>query len=194
MNAKVVLSLVTLGIFMTSSLGNVSASEIGLWMSAKNSPGNHGTFNDVYIRNAHGYGVIGGKKVEIQLHYDWHQSIYSYNKRGVYLTYTAPTTITKVVLDFQLVRATKGHDGFSRAINFNMTFPVDGNWICGISKNAGGTGMYFVADNHYPKLYEDKMDTVHCFFNDREAWKAPGGKFHYPETFTVEFPNGQVWN
>ncbi|MDR1819371.1 MAG: hypothetical protein LBR15_03895 [Methanobrevibacter sp.] len=199
MNTKVVLSLVTLGILMVSSLGSVSANEIGLWMSAMNDPGSHGSRNYLYIDSAVAiFKDNYGNEQELPLHYDAKQDIYEYNNRGVYLTYKwCPGDIIGARVEFDLRRFSGGNGcdkTYSRCLNFNMTLPVaDNHWICGISRYAGGTGMYFTADNHYPKPNEVKMDTVHCFFNDREAWKAPGGKLHEPQTWSVEFPNGNDW-
>jgi hypothetical protein len=108
------------------------------------------------------------------------------------------TPINKVRLDLRVSRKDNEHnsklgDFYYRTIDFSMTLPVSGNWICGINGHQGGTGMYFVADKHYEGMGEFKMDTVHCYFNNREAWIARGGKFHEPQTYKIEFPNGDNW-
>ncbi|MDR1820123.1 MAG: hypothetical protein LBR15_07780 [Methanobrevibacter sp.] len=40
---------------MISSLGNVSATDVGLWMSAMNNPGAYNTYNYFAVDNANGY-------------------------------------------------------------------------------------------------------------------------------------------
>jgi hypothetical protein len=77
-----ILSISLIALMLLSFVGNVSANEIGLWMSAVNSPGSYNSDNLVFIRGAEGFHIDKyGNEQSVPLHYDAHQSIYYYNNR-----------------------------------------------------------------------------------------------------------------
>ncbi|MDR1820124.1 MAG: hypothetical protein LBR15_07785 [Methanobrevibacter sp.] len=204
MNAKVILSLVTLGILMISSLGNVSAGDVGLWMSAKNDMSNHESLNSYtfncpyaiyfddgtnYTRTLDGY-PFGNR------YYGPDQIAGQPSSTGIYYNY--PYYISakpvRIVFSIDVLRIDSyGLTGYySRLLTATMSMPVAPNgWVNGINKNEGATGMYFTASDVYSGgAY---MDWIRCYFAGKEVFNMPGGKFHWPQGWTVEYPNGQVW-
>ncbi|MDR1819225.1 MAG: hypothetical protein LBR15_03130 [Methanobrevibacter sp.] len=193
---KKIFSIGILAIMVLSCLGNVSAGELGLWMSTDNCIRDRGSTNIVYIERVEGTTTQGevvplanpfvdrrGRLENVgKLKHDY----YFYFEKDSYF-------FDQITFYFNLCRYNETWTGnFRRNISFNITMPVhvDG-WVYGINSETR-SGMKFLADNYHLGSGETKMDTVNCWIGNKEAWKAPGGNFNEPQTRTVEFPNGQI--
>ncbi|MDR1820033.1 MAG: hypothetical protein LBR15_07300 [Methanobrevibacter sp.] len=159
-------------------------------MSRDNSIGNHGSDNRIVLSDIKGL-TTDNKTIQMYTTYPYTLGY----KGGVYvkLEYNGREKISDVELTFKVYRKSGEYKVYERYVYPQVQLPVYDGYVCGVSKDNERIGMKFSADNHYPKANEVKMDTIHCFMDSRELFNCPGGKFHEPQTFTVNYPNGQNW-
>jgi hypothetical protein len=195
---KRLFSIGILAIMVFSCLGNVSAQrEVGLWFSKTNSIGVHGSENQIYIESVTGIS-IGGNQIGMYNPFKLAGGdLYDLGHacRGFYMKYNEDKIdLRQVRFEFLVHRHTNTLGGnYKRDLRFNITLPVaKNNWIFGVSNTEGGIGMRFSADDHYPGIKEAIMDTIHCYIDNYEIFNCPGGKYHEGQTWTVNFPNGQI--
>jgi hypothetical protein len=187
-----------IALMLLSLAGSVNAADVGLWMSRLNDgleqPGTNFNLNHVGFQN-YEIGFEDGSTYEVDdAGTRWHSTTAN---QGVYFNYpdgvfnSAPKWI-KITFHVQRERSTNGQFTFYKVNNFfQMTFPVEGNWVCGVTSTNSKIGMRFWYDVAYNGQY---YSSVTCNLDGKNAWKLFGGRWdNYAAINKVEFPNGQDW-
>ncbi|MDR1819380.1 MAG: hypothetical protein LBR15_03940 [Methanobrevibacter sp.] len=192
LNSKIIAtSLIVL--MLLSLAGSANAGQVGLWMSSKNDPGDHQSENHIGFQN-YQIGFENGMTYTIRNSgTNWHTRTAGH---GVYFDYpdgkingTKLGTPKWINITFHVWRedGKYKHDNF-----FQMTFPVEGNWVCGVTPKNSKVGMFFTATD-VKSGSGDFADRIRCYMDGKEAWMVNGGKWHWSELDQITYPNGQVW-